>query len=394
MRTTHPALANIALFSVLASCAPSRGAPSGGPAVVPDTAATSRDPASRRLPRDPSALPPNPLVSRSKRVAGWSSLLFPGLKNVNDGDYSTAWGAGRPTPEQPAWAAIDVGVGPRRVLVNWSASGSYNYEETDYGSPGAYRIETSGDSTDGTNGSWRTAVEVPSVTTHGQAHAVDFAGQRWVKLVVTKTPEASPNGVQISEIDVHDITDASSDSWFFLGDSITALSFNRAPAHQPSFAAWVNARRPEYFPAMIDGGTGGDKSDQGAARIDEWLARNPDMHFWAIMYGTNDSAGNSSETTSFRANMQTILDHVRQAGRVPVLADIPYASDDQHRNIPDFNRVIHELRARNSLPPGPDFYQWFAAHPDELRDGVHPNDRGVVSMNRLWGEAVAALYPR
>ena len=92
--------------------------------------------------------------------------------------------------------------------------------------------------------------------------------------------------------------------------------------------------------------------------------------------------------------MQTIVDHVRRAGRVPVLADIPYASDDQHRHIPDFNRVIDELRATDALPAGPDLYKWFAAHPDELRDGVHPNDRGVVSMNRLWSEAVAALYPR
>jgi acyl-CoA thioesterase-1 len=326
-------------------------------------------------------------------VAGWSSLPYPALKNINDGDYSSAWGAGRPTPEQPAWAAIDVGVGPGRVLVNWSASGSYNYEETDYGSPGAYRIETSGDSTDGTNGSWRKAAEVLAVTTHGQAHVVDFAGQRWVKLVVTRTPDASPNGVQISELDVHDVTDGASDSWIFVGDSITALAFNRAPAHQPSFAAWVNRRRPEYFPAIIDGGTGGDKSDQGAAHIGDWLARNPDVHFWAIMYGTNDAAGNSSDTTQFRRNMQTIVDRVRQAGRVPLLADIPYASDDQHGNIPAFNRVIDELRVTNSLPAGPDLYKWFAAHPDELHDGIHPTDQGVLSVNRLWAEAVAALYP-
>jgi lysophospholipase L1-like esterase len=279
------------------------------------------------------------------------------------------------------------------VLVNWSAGGSYNYEETDYGSPGAYRLETSGDSTDGTNGSWRTAVEVPTVSTHGQAHSIDFAGQRWVKLVVTRTPAQSPNGVQISELDVHDVTAGAMDTWFFAGDSITALAFNRVSTHQPSFATWTHERRPEYFPAMIDGGTGGDKSEEGAAHIGDWLARNPDLHFWAIMYGTNDAAGNSTETVRFRANMQTIVDRVRAAGRVSILASIPFASDGQHRNVPDFNRVLDELRTRNSLAPGPDLYTWFAAHPDELRDGVHPNDRGAVSMNRLWGEAVAALYP-
>jgi len=368
MRGPRPILARIAFGAILVWSAQLYGSP-------PRTAAIPRD-------GDRGAMPlaPNPLVSRSKRVIGWSALQFADPRSVNDGDYSTSWGAGRPTPERPAWVSIDVG---------------FNYEETDYGSPGAYRVETSGDSTDGDNGSWRTAVDVLAVSAHGQAHSFDFSGQRWVKIVVTRTPAESPNGVQLSEIDVHDVTVGGRDCWFFLGDSITALAFDRTPAHQPSFATWVHTRHPEYFPVMINGGTGGDKSDEGAAHIDDWLARNPDVHFWAITYGTNDAAGNESETTRFRKNMQSIVSRVRAAGGIPILATIPFASDGQHRNIPKFNRVLDELRAANSLPTGPDLYTWFAAHPDELRgDGVHPNDRGSVSINRLWGEAVEALYVR
>jgi len=375
MLAPRPFLSRLALGGILVWCAPSQGAPQKPQSLG-------------------GALPPNPLVSRSKRVVGWSSLQFAQPQNVNDGDYSTSWGAGWPTPERPAWVAIDVGAGPRRLLLNWSAAGSFNYEETRYGSPGAYRIDTSGDSTDGVNGSWRTAVDVLAVSTHGQADSFDFAGQRWVKLVVTRAPVESPNGVQLSEIDVHDVTVGARDTWFFLGDSITALAFDRATARQPSFAAWVHERRPAYFPAMIDGGTGGDKSDEGAARIGDWLARSPDAHFWAVAYGTNDAAGNASDTARFRTNIQAIVDRVRAAGRVPILATIAFASDGQHLNIPKFNRVLDEIRAKNALPAGPDLYAWFAAHPDELRDGVHPNDRGVVSTNRLWGEAVLALYPR
>jgi lysophospholipase L1-like esterase len=145
---------------------------------------------------------------------------------------------------------------------------------------------------------------------------------------------------------------------------------------------------------MVNAGTGGHKSDEGAARIDDWLARSPDAHFWGIAYGTNDAAGNATSTARFRSNMQAMVDRVRAAGRVPILASIPFATDDQHRHIPDFNRVIDELREADALPAGPDFYRWFEAHPDELRDGVHPNDRGIVSMNRLWGEAADALYAR
>ena len=395
MRVALTIVASGAVVASLVWCTP-------GPVAVPRS-----DPPSRVTESGPAAalgtartdapggkdLPASPLLSRGRRVVGWSALQFPALGNVNDGDYSTAWGAGRPTPERPAWVAIDVGPGPRRLLLNWTASGSYNYEETDYGSPGAYRIETSADSTDGEDGTWRKAAEVLAATTHGGSDTFAFDGQRWVKFVVTRTPDTSPNGVQITEIDVHDVTVGAGDSWFFAGDSITALAFNRAPSHQPSFAAWVHERRPGYFPVMIDGGTGGYKSDEGAAHIGDWLARNPELHFWAIGYGTNDAAGNSTDTTRFRANMQTIVESVRGAGRIPILASIPFASDGEHRNIPAFNRVIAELRTASSLPAGPDLYAWFAAHPEELEDGVHPNDRGIVSMNRLWGEAVAALYP-
>jgi lysophospholipase L1-like esterase len=346
------------------------------------------------FPRGARGIPPGPLVSRSRRVAGWSSVTFPALHNINDGDYASSWGAGRPTSTEPAWVAIEIGPGPRRVLLNWSSAGSFNYEETDYGSPASYRIETSGDSTDGSNGVWRTVVDVVAVSTHGQAHALDFAGQTWVKFVVTGTPLLSPNGVQLSEIDVHDVSAGAQDCWFFAGDSITAMAFNRGPGHPPSFAAWVNTQQPSYFPAMIDGGTGGAKSDDGAAHVGEWLAREPESHFWAIGYGTNDAAGNTRDTTSFRRNMRSIVDAVLAAGRVPILATIPYASDGQHGFIPDFNAVLLELGASRALTAGPDLYAWFAAHPEELRDGVHPNDRGIVSINRLWGEAVVGLYRR
>jgi acyl-CoA thioesterase I len=334
----------------------------------------------------------SPLLSRGKRTVGWSPLPFAQVKNVDDGDPRTVWGAGKPTPERPAWVAIDVGKGPTRVLCTWSAAGSFNYEETDYGSPGAYRIETSSDSTDGTDGVWRIVARVAPVLTHASEHGFDFTGQRWVKLVVTGAPAESPNGVQIDEIEVHDASAGVAGVWFFMGDSITATAFGRPPAGEPGFAARVHERHPRYYPAVINGGIGGEKSDEGARHVDAWLARSPDARFWAIEYGTNDAAGDASDTSRFRANMATIVDRVRAAGRVPILATIPFASDGQHRNIPRFNDAIDDLRRARSLPPGPDLYAWFAAHPEELRDGLHPNDKGVASINRLWALAADTLY--
>ena len=144
---------------------------------------------------------------------------------------------------------------------------------------------------------------------------------------------------------------------------------------------------------MINGGVGGDKSDDGVRRIDEWLARNPDARLWVLGYGTNDAAGDASDASRFKANLQTMIDRVRAAGRVPILATIPFASDGHHRHIPRFNEAIDELRRVNALPRGPDLYAWFAQHPDELKDGLHPSDAGIGSINRLWVEAVDVLYP-
>lgn len=341
----------------------------------------------------PGRVDANPLVSRGKRVAAWSSVRFADPSRVNDGDPSTVWEAGKPTPERPAWVAIDVGRGPSRLLLAWSAAGSFNYDETEYGSPGAYRIETSPDSTDGANGAWKVVARVDPVGTHGQAHSFDFAGQRWVKLVVTRAPAKSPNGVQIDEIRVHDASRGVADTWFFMGDSITAFAFGRPAPSRLTFAERIHRRHPTHDPAVVNGGIGGDKSDEGLLRVDAWLAQNPDARYWGLAYGTNDAAGDATETSRFRANIQAMIDRVRAAGRVPILATIPFANDGHHRNLPRFNAVVDELARANALPRGPDLYAWFAQHPEELRDGIHPTGDGIASINRLWAEAVDALYP-
>lgn len=377
-------LLRLGLIVVVAPSASCRDADAQLPAPGPPSVSANAS--------DAGHIAANPLVSRGKRAVAWSSARFAAADRVNDGDPRTTWNAGKPTFERPAWVALDIGKGAARVLLGWSAGGSFNYEETDYGSPGSYRIETSANSTDGADGAWKTVAGVTAVTTHGGAHSFDFAGQRWVKLVITSAPAASPNGVQIDEIEVHDVSVGVSDAWFFMGDSITAFAFGRPPPHELGFAARVHQRHPRHFPAVINGGIGGEKSDEGVRHIDEWLAKNPDAHFWGVAYGTNDAAGDATDTSRFRENLTTILDRVQRAGRVPILTSIPFAADGQHRNIPRFNAVIDELRRARSLPAGPDLYTWFLAHPEELRDGLHPDDRGIGSMNRLWAEAVDPLY--
>jgi acyl-CoA thioesterase-1 len=335
-----------------------------------------------------------PLRSNSlvkSRVADFT----PQFDSVVDGTYCT-----------PAWhdssfpSSVSLPVDPVNgdLLLEWNSSGTSDYialpNAPTYGLPAAYTIATSDDSTDGTNGSWHNVITVTGNTARTREHRFPFAGARWVRMTVTD-PVPGPLGdsFSIDEIDLHDATSGTDDSVFFLGDSITAAAFTRCPADQPSFANLVHQAAPTRFPAMIDGGVGGVNSGYGVSVVQDWLSLNPDFHIWAIGYGTND-AWQKVAPGLFEQQMQNIVDRIQAAGRIPVLARIPFASKGPaDSDVRALNAVIDRVTARNGLIPGPDLYDWFSAHPQELSpDGVHPSDVGDQSINRLWYEALTPLY--
>jgi acyl-CoA thioesterase I len=345
---------------------------------------------------------PNPIISRGKPVF---SSPANGSVVVNGTYHNSGWNAGSPTDAAPAWVAIKLDAGPTRILVSWDDGGTYDYQPLrgdpnamSYGLPSAYRLEVASDSTNGVDGTWTPAIApVTGNRFRTRAHVLDFAGKSWIKMVITGTPALS-NGVHVAEIDVHDIsatpTGLPDDTWFFMGDSITAFAYQRTDAQQPSFAKGINAAFPGYFPAMINGGVGGENTADALARLDEVLAANDAYRFFALGYGSNDSAGNQTFTGLYRENMQKLIDRIKAAGRVPILARIPYASDNKHNGVPQFNAVVDELTRTNALQIGPDFYQYFMEHPSELQgDGLHPTIEGQKAMNPLWTAAARPLYP-
>lgn len=359
--------------------------------------------------RGPRIERPNPIISRNRPVFAQPAS---GAALVVDANYhSNGWAAGAPTVAAPAWVAIQLEPGPSRVLLVWDDGGTYNYQDPAgtnvYGLPAAYRIEVSGDSTNGQDGSWANVVTVPSNVVRTRGHAIDFTGQSWVKLILTGTPAAAPNGVSIGEIDVHDIsgsgTELPEDTWLFLGDSITAFAYDRATAHQPSFAAGINALLPGFFPAMLNAGIGGELTAGALARLDSVLELNPDYRFVVLGYGTNDAAGGQVPLETFETNLQTMVERIEQQGRVPVIPHIPLAIDGSHDTIPSYNDVIDELVAENELIPGADLYRYFSDTPGlfecppcgggRMTDNLHPNDDGLKGMNAQWTEAMRGLYP-
>ena len=328
-----------------------------------------------------------PIVSRGKRVESHPE----GGKVVVDGVYRTrsSWAGGRPTPARPAWVAIDVGACCSRLLVSWTSSGNHDYTDRKYGAPVDYRIETSADSRNGSDGTWRTVVTVTGNPVRTRAHAVDFAGQRWVRMVVTGlSPDVFEWGLYLDEIDVHDLSRGGDDVWVFFGDSITSAVFDRAPAHQPSFPEAVARRHPGFFPAVIGAGFGSLHHSDAVSRIDEVLALNPDAKVIAIGFGSNDW-----DPVAFRMDLLAVVRKVRAAGRIPMVARIPFRADSPVDYPERLNAVVDEVTRTLGLLPGPDLHGWFKANRGHLTDGLHPDDAGSVEMIRRWAEAAAPLYP-
>ena len=341
------------------------------------------------VPRDRFGGPlrPAPLVSRGRPVAASRR----GADVLVDGVYRAgAWGGGVPSEAAPAWAAIRIGPGPTRVLLSWTSSHNHDYRERFYGAPVDYRIETSADSTDGANGTWRTAVTVRGNPVRSRAHAVDFAGQRWIRLAVTAlAPERNEWGLFLDEIDVHDLSLGGDDVWVFLGDSIGAGVFDRAPAHRPSFADRVARDHPGYEPAMIDAGFCRARTGEVLARIDDVLAWNPDARVFAITLGANDP-----DAETFRRDLDALVARIQAAGRIAIVARLPYQTRYGADFVKPKNAALDEVVRARGLLPGPDLDAWFRARPERLEDGLHPDAEGSIAASRLWAEAVGSLYPR
>jgi lysophospholipase L1-like esterase len=191
---------------------------------------------------------------------------------------------------------------------------------------------------------------------------------------VAPTPIAVAGGTAVT---------ANAPTWLAFGDSIT----------QDAFAinvAWRSVLGTEG-PQPINAGVRGDTTTTALSRLDGMLRENPQATHVGVAFGTNDVWGRMT-VEQFSMQLQQIVDRVRAAGKVPVLATIPYSPESELAKVPEYNRAIARLQASNSLPAGPDLYALVQADQSLLApDGVHTTPQGAQVIQRAWAEVANRL---
>jgi lysophospholipase L1-like esterase/phosphodiesterase/alkaline phosphatase D-like protein len=174
-----------------------------------------------------------------------------------------------------------------------------------------------------------------------------------------------------------------------VGDSITAGSHDDNPfdgiGYEPILGNLLGAM-------IATKGVSGATSEDGALTISSTLAEFPTANHYLVLYGTNDAnsangAGYPIPKATYKANVQAIITTIKNAGKIPYLAKIPFATAAGFSNasIQEYNAAIDELRSSNGISVvAPDYYTWFQSHTGQLSDGLHPNGTGYQSMANLW----------
>lgn len=260
--------------------------------------------------------------------------------------------------------ALNVGEGPTKLFITWDTRGDEGWVGNEYvqticqhlGIPlKNFAILTSANSTNGVDGDWEIALQVTNNPVMSRGVEIDFKGKSWFRIM-------SAEKVQM-------------------------------------FSDFIHARFPAFTPAMIRGGVGCLNTSNIMDAFSIYMDNATNVKYWAIEMGTNDAWGGSKDNLQiFTRNMQTIIDSAKAHGITPIIARImatnPAVAKWQVH--PDYVKAIDDLVEKNNLPQGPDFYNHFLNHPEELiatnGDGVHPMPSGAQSMHRLWAEAVAPLY--
>ena len=267
---------------------------------------------------------PNPVISRN--CPAYSEGNPATATAGNDEHYFSFWFA-----TSPDYLAYDLSAVPeeqrREVIAVWYNTSSYdsigNYISRNM-EPSNYTIEVNAAPggeypTDG----WEVVETVTDNPLSSRQHLVNMEGYNWIRMNISKADGEAGRQASIN-FDIHNVSEGVSDSWLFLGDSITAGGMNNC--YGTGFATYVNQIDSKYFPIQENGGIGGIRSIDGRENIDRWLSVSQ-AKYVSIAYGTNDCWGNPDATQEYYENTKYMIDAVLSAGKIPVLPKIPASTN-------------------------------------------------------------------
>ncbi len=283
-----------------------------------------------------------------------------------------------------------------------------------FASPHALSVsaEDSLDSSDGQNGLWSPLFPVlinPLETaTRLQRLDLDPGVSRWIRLHLTN---ASGGSLSVTNIGMYAIDAAGkNDYWLFIGASI-----QQGSARHSEFKANVTSRWG-YDPVLFNEGYNGWMSSTLRQNLNSILARHPNATYVAVHIGGND-------VTAYRpypggagqmyTNIVNILQTIINSNMIPVPARLSFRA---YNSDPVVDTIGNPLSETNGSGPyvtaihdplilhyAPDFYDsvhqrgsvdmysYFLEHQSEISsDGIHLNETGKQSWNRLWSEWAGA----
>jgi hypothetical protein len=318
-----------------------------------------------------------PLISRD--VPAFASNGEPAA--ANDDAPNTAWGSG----PLPSFIAYDLSATPpserQQILVAWYAirAPCYIDEGASGERPIAYTLETNSAPGGGeapTSG-WNVALEIEDNRYCGRHHLLDLGGASWLRMNVTEGTDPSVS----FELDVYSAPNGASDSWLFMGDSITYMAMTHAFSDLSNLVA---EKRPDHFPAALDAALGGTNTSTAKDIIDDTLQDFPGRYV-VLAYGTNDHAD--------EFQMEALVQKVTAAGKTPVVPHMPWSEGSAEGEA--INLLIDGLYAKYpEIVKGPDLWKVFENRTDLIPSGdVHPNDEGQKELRKAWASMMVETYP-
>lgn len=333
-----------------------------------------------------------PLISRDVPAFASGTANGSNPKQANDADPAVGW-----SPDKlPCWLAYDLSsvdeTKRQQVLLAWFAirAGGYIVDPPNPFdlAPVDYSIETNpapGGGAPPTDG-WKTVVKQTANVRTKLQHVFDLEGGNWVRMSITKSSD--PSNVYI-DVDVQSAPNGASDSWLFMGDSITHLATDtHGIMNIPDL---VRTKDPARWPVIVPAGIGGTNTGSALLAIEETMKAYPGR-FVVLGYGTNDhmpSLGPNGEQLGFA--MEPLVEKVLAAGKIPVIPHMPWAKvDGIQLDGPPINAAIDALYEKYpQIYHGPDLWAAFTDRTDLIPAGdVHPNGEGTEHWRQQWAKAM------